>query len=100
MYSDNYKVITWHEDLWDINQEESIDYISAKTCLEIASQNGFKPLGQPTCGFVTTEQGMRVYFTQAFFKEYVKPKAAKAKSNIYKITPDNKKGISKKVKKK
>jgi hypothetical protein len=70
MYSTYYKLITWTEDMWLPNQEENMDYVSAQAALEIAAEDGFMPIGPPTCGFVKLEEGVRFYFSQAFFREY------------------------------
>lgn len=90
MYSNNYKLISWFEDSWIANQENNSEYSSAKVEMDIAAEFGFKPLGQPTCAFVQKEQGMRVYYAQAFYRESYAPAKTIGSANL--ITPHTKKG--------
>lgn len=68
MITENYRVVCWHEDLW----EESVFSDRAQAAhdnINICMRNGFKPLGNITPVYYAEPEGMRVYFTQVFYKE-------------------------------
>jgi hypothetical protein len=79
MNTDYYRLITWTEDMWLPNQLENIDYVSAQVQLEISAREGFIPVGPPTCGFVKLDEGMRFYFSQAYYREHKKVDKKKKK---------------------